>query len=334
VTPEDADKIGQWQEQLEGDARITLRWTGDEQTGELLTFCEALSRMAPQVVMGQEEADPGDLPAIEIGDGAVTYHAIPAGTKLSPFLQAVSAFGGGARGSEKDHLLASREDVVHRLKGLDVPAYLRLFVAPNCPFCPVVTEQALTLAAASSLVHLAVIDGTFFPELAESENVRSAPTLLLDGHFRWTGRLNLGEVLEAMTQRDPAELSADVLEGMLKAGNGSQLIEMMLEREVIFPSLVDLLAHEKIFVRVGAMMVMEEIAHRRRDIAAQVTDPLWDRLSEVNDPVKGDIIHVLGEIGDENLLPPMREIVDGDYDLEVKEAAREAIMKITDRVHT
>jgi HEAT repeat protein len=103
---------------------------------------------------------------------------------------------------------------------------------------------------------------------------------------------------------------------------------MMLEREMVFPALIDLLAHEKIFVRVGAMMVMEEIAARRRDITAQVVDAVWDRFYAAEARVKGDIIHVLGEIGDERVLPRMRRIHSEDYHQEVKEAAGEAIEKI------
>ncbi len=330
MTPEDEKTITQWNDELEGEVTITLRLTDDDRASDIESFCRAVDRLAPRLKLMQEEGDSEDLPAIEVGDQAVVYHAVPSGTKLLPFLESIRRLS-GAGSTGKDRPSPAGDGVFDRLKALEVPAFLRLFVAPNCPFCPVVTRQVVSLAVNSHLVRVSVIDGTFFSEVAESEGIRSAPTLLLDGGFRWTGHLNPDEVVEAMTQRDPAELSADVLEGMLKAGNGSELIDMMLAREMIFPGLIDLLTRDKIFVRVGAMMVMEEIAHKRKQIAAQVTEPLWGRFFEADDAVQGDILHVLGEIGDETLLPRLERILAGDYDKEVKEAAREAIEKITPR---
>lgn len=330
MTPEDEKTITQWNDELEGEVTITLRLTDDDRASDIESFCRAVDRLAPRLKLMQEEGDSEDLPAIEVGDQAVVYHAVPSGTKLLPFLESIRRLS-GAGSTGKDRPSPAGDGVFDRLKALEVPAFLRLFVAPNCPFCPVVTRQVVSLAVNSHLVRVSVIDGTFFSEVAESEGIRSAPTLLLDGGFRWTGHLNPDEVVEAMTQRDPAELSADVLEGMLKAGNGSELIDMMLAREMIFPGLIDLLTRDKIFVRVGAMMVMEEIAHKRKEIAAQVTEPLWGRFFEADDAVQGDILHVLGEIGDETLLPRLERILAGDYDKEVKEAAREAIEKITPR---
>jgi hypothetical protein len=326
MTPEDTKQICRWGESLDCDVRIILRYDDDERSREIEMFCQALVQLVPRLQLSRETADPGELPALVIGDRAVSYHAVPAGTKLGPFLAALRALGGGK--VQETGFLDRVRVASNHLDALAVPALLRLFVMPNCPFCPRVTEQVIALAAANSLVRVAVIDGAFFPEVAETDGVRSAPTLLLDDHFRWTGQLNIDEILEAMTKRDPAELSPGVLEGMLKSGNGSRLIEMMLEREMIFPALIDLLAHEKIFVRVGAMMVMEEIAARRRDITAQVVDAVWDRFHAAEDRVKGDIIHVLGEIGDARVLPRMRRIYREDYHQEVKEAAGEAIEKI------
>jgi hypothetical protein len=48
----------------------------------------------------------------------------------------------------------------------------------------------------------------------------------------------------------------------------------------------------------------------------------------VGDPVKGDIIYILGESGDPKTAPKMDMILSGEYDAEVKEAAREALEKM------
>ncbi|MCK4485608.1 MAG: hypothetical protein KAU38_02480 [Desulfobacterales bacterium] len=150
-----------------------------------------------------------------------------------------------------------------------------------------------------------------------------------DEQFRWTGSLRLEELVEIMTNRDPAKLGTSTLKRMLKEGNAAQLAEMMLDKERIFPAFLDLLIHKKWPIRLGAMVAMEEIADRNSELAAQVIDPLWERFHQVEDPVKGDIVYILGESGDYKIVPRLQMILDSQYNTEVKEAAKEAIEKIT-----
>ena len=166
------------------------------------------------------------------------------------------------------------------------------------------------------------------PKPSQSNRVQSVLTLLLDEQVRWTGSFPLEELLEMMTNRDPAKLSPPSLERMIKEGNASQVTEMMLDKGNIFPAFVDLLTHEKMFVRLGAMVVMEEIADRNPELAAQIIDPLWDRFDQAGDQAKGDIVYVLGISGSERIIPNLETILDGKYYAEVKEAAREALEKI------
>ena len=64
-------------------------------------------------------------------------------------------------------------------------------------------EDLAPLALASDLVTLTVIDGLLFPEMAEPNGVKSAPTLLLDDRVRWSGRTPLSEILDVMLNQDP-----------------------------------------------------------------------------------------------------------------------------------
>ena len=324
MTPEEETKIRKWNGELSGNIELKLLVTEDKRSKKIKEFCEHLAKLASRVALIKDEGAPGDLPAIRIAQ-AVKYHAVPLGTELEPFLKVASRLGGKVSGISSLVDDSDQGDVA----GINIPAFLTLYVAQQCPFCPVVVQQLLSLAAESEFVHLAVIDGTLFPEAAQSDKIRSVPTVLLDNQFRWTGALQIEEVVEMMVNRDPAKLSADSLESMLKEGNASQVVDMIIEREIIFPALVDLLAHEKLFVRMGAMVVMEEIAERRPGLAVAVIEPLWERFFQVEDQIKGDIIHVLGEIGYQGLIPKLGVVLDGPYHTEVKEAAREAMEKIT-----
>ncbi|MDY6988435.1 MAG: thioredoxin family protein [Thermodesulfobacteriota bacterium] len=319
ITPAEEKQIQTWNSGLTGAREIHLLFTDDKRAAQIEDFCKDLVRLAPKVQMVRKEEEHVETPSIGIGSG-LRYQAVPLGTELGPFLGAVSD-------SDKSYAQLS-PSLIRGLQEITVPAALSLFVAPQCPHCPVTARQILPLAGASEAIRIRVIDGVLFPEIAQSHHIRSVPTVVLDEQFRWTGTVELKELVDVMTNRDPADLSASSLEGMLKEGDASQVAAMMLEREMIFPSFMDLLVHEKMFVRLGAMVVMEEIVERNRALAAQVVDPLLKRLDEAGDRAQGDILYVLGESGNASLMPALERILKGSFHGEVKEAAQEAMEKI------
>ena len=319
MTSEEERRIKIWNSKLSRDVHIHVLLTDDERGQKLKAFCENLTKLAPRIRVAQEEGEPNEPPAIQVGR-TLRYHGIPLGTELEPFLEALS--DSHERGANLP------EPIQNRLKELRLPAMLRLFVSQQCPFCPTTVRQITPLLSMNEFVHLTIVDCTLFPEVAQSNRIQSVPTLLLEEEFRWTGSLRLEEVLEVMTNRDPAKLGSLSLERMLREGNAAKVAEMMLDSGEIFPAFLDLLVHRKWPVRLGAMVVMEEIANRDPQLAAQVIDPRWERFDHVEDSVKGDIVYVLGESGGHKVVPRVQRILAGEYHPDVKEAAKETIEKI------
>ena len=103
---------------------------------------------------------------------------------------------------------------------------------------------------------------------------------------------------------------------------------MMLDAQEIFPAFYDLLVHDKWPVRLGAMVVIEEIAGKSPGMASAAIDPLWNRFGRVADQIKGDILYLFVEIGDRRAISWLKIVLDDDFDTEVKEAAREALDKL------
>jgi len=319
MTPHEEKRIRKWNSELSGDIQISLLMTEDKRSREINEFCENLTRFAPKISVVKEDGESNEAPAIDIGH-ALRYHAIPLGTELEPFLDALSGI----------HKKFSPVPVfiLDRLKRIKQPAELRLYVSQQCHFCPETVRRIMPLAAANEFIHLTIVDCTLFPEMAQSDNIQSVPTVLLDERFRWTGSLRLEELVETITNRDPAKLGTSSLKRMLKEGNASRLAEMMLDKKTIFPAFLDVLVHKKWPVRLGAIVAMEEIAGRNPELAAQVIDPLWERFHHAEDPVKGDIIYILGELGNYEIAARLEMVLNGQYDSEIKEAAREALEKI------
>jgi hypothetical protein len=322
MTPREQEQILEWDRAFEGEISPGLVTTDDPRSGDLEQFCEELENLTSGVCVARKEGGAEDLPAITLGHSFI-YHGVPLGHELAPFLEALS--GGDLTGRSFSR---AEKDRLHRS---DLPALLRLFVTPQCRFCPSMVRQLLPITAENESIRLAIVDGTLFPEEAQSERIQSVPTLLLDRQYRWTGSVPLHELLEVLANRDPVRLGPSSLENMLKAGDASRLADLMLDREMIFPAFIELLAHSKWSVRLGAMVVIEEITERNPVLALQAAGPLWKKFESAGEQVKGDIIHVLGELSDSHLIPSLKGIATGDYGADIREAAEEALEKIAGR---
>jgi hypothetical protein len=318
MTLQEEARVRSWNRTLSRHVSIGLRLTEDGRSSKFEAFCDDFSRVAQKVAVIREEGEPKEPPSIQIGQ-ALRYHAIPLGTELKPFLDAIS-------GLDKEFSVPL--SVQSSLQAVRVPADLSIFIAQQCPFCPLMVRQLIPLAGANEFVQLTIVDCALFPEMAQENRIQSVPTVVLDRQFWWTGTFPLEELLRAITDRDPAKLGTSSLENMLKQGDAARIAKMMLDEHRIFPTFIPLLTHEKWPVRLGAMVTLEEIVRQAPEIAAQVVDPLWERFADVEDPVKGDIMYVMGEIGNSEVTPRLETVLKGPYHHEVKEAAKEALEKI------
>ena len=305
-------------DQLTGNITISLIESEHTNYTAFKDFCDNLSGLVPGVKIKKDGDSPKEPPQIVIGD-RLRYQTIPAGHELQPFLEALAAISSDPPAideSAKDHLAEDR-----------LPATLTLFIAPQCTFCPAVVRQLLPLPLIDEKIQLIIIDGTLFSEISERYKISAVPTLLIDEQFRWTGSVPLAEIIKTINTRDPMSLGAASIENILKEGRASQLAAMMLDRNKLIPAFYNLLVHEKWHIRLGAMVVMEEIADQNPALASEVVDFLWQQFHGRPDPVKGDILYMFGEIKERRAHTWLEEVLAGDYIEEVKEAAREALEK-------
>ncbi len=320
MTPAEEKQITALNETLSREIQIKCLHNEHVQSGSIVQFCDHLSQQVPKIRIKKETGDPDEFPAIHIHDG-LFYQAVPSGTEIGPFIEALQMLA-----SDTAHI---DENIAPQLEAIDLPTHLVLYVAAQCSFCPQAVRQLLPLLVANRNIHLTVIDAMSFPELAEKDNLQSVPTLILEDQFRWTGTFQTTEIIEVMAKRDPSALGPLSLEMMLKEGKAGLLAEMMLEKAQIFPAFYDLLIHPKWPVRLGAMVVMEELIEKDLELARQTIEPLWQQFYKVDDRVKGDLLYILGQTGQEEIGPRLEKILNGDFEEDVKEAAQEALQKLS-----
>ena len=315
IPEKEKQHIANWNRTLKDDIRITLILTEDERSQTFKDFCDDLTRIAPKIKIKQEKDDESKLPVIRVGN--VGYQAIPTGRELEPFLS-VLADGDG----QTQKRPVSLHKTLHQLR---VPALLKVYIMPHCPFCPATVKQLLCLAATSESIKLTIIDGSFFPEKAASDNIRSAPTVLLDDQFHWSGSIHVQDIVDMILSRDPSKLSALSLKAMFEEGDAAKVAEMMLDSGKIFPAFLELLVHQKWPVRLAAMVVFETVAEINQPLVQNTIPFLWDSFSKAEDMIKGDILYLCGISGDKNIIPKLKTILNGPFAVDVKEAAEEAL---------
>jgi hypothetical protein len=307
---------------LAGQITISLIESEHINFSRFKEFCDNLSRLVPGIRVKKDGDSPQKPPQIVISD-RLRYQTVPSGHELQPFLESLAAISSDPPAVDNSGMSRLNKD--------RLPASLTLFIAPQCTYCPSVVRQLTPLPLIDDKIQLVIIDGTLFPEISETYNISAVPTLLIDEQFRWTGAVPLDEIIDTINTRDPISLGAASLENILTEGQAGDLAAMMLEGGRIFPAFPDLLIHEKWHIRLGAMVVMEEIADQKPALASEVVDFLWEKFHGLPDQVKGDILYILGEIKDQRAVTWLKEVVAGDYGDEVKEAAQEAIEKMPKR---
>jgi Thioredoxin domain len=315
IAEKEKKQIANWGRTLKENIFIRLILTGDERSQTFQTFCEALARIVPKIKLKKEKDEDAEFPVIRVGN--VGYQAIPMDQELEPFLGALAGDGGGIQ-----KMSLSVQD---KLLQVGIPAHLKIYIMPHCPFCPALVKQLLLLAAANKFIKLTVIDGALFPESAASDKVRTAPTVLLDDQFHWSGSIQIEDVVDMVLSRDPSKLSGSSLRAMFEDGGAVKVAEMMLDHGKIFPAFLELLIHQKWPVRLAAMVAFETIAEKNQSMVQSAIPLLWDCFSRAEDTVKGDILYLFGISGNKMIIPKLETVLNGPYAVEVKEAAEEAL---------
>lgn len=310
LTDSDLNKLKKLREKDVPTPLLELIKTDAPQFTELQAFCDVLKESTGFAV--KKVAGDDMLPGIKI-NRQITYHTVPLGPELEPFMMAV-----GEIPPPGDRLKAAAGKIVG-------PVQIDIFIAPQCPFCPRAVETLLPLTTASPFIKVAVIDAALFGKTAQKANIQSTPTTLLDQTYRWIGLPPVDELVQLAVRRDPSELSPSALQGMIAEGNAQGLAQLMVDSGKVFPGFIALLIDAKWSTRLGAMAAFEYLVEMDAAKGALYIEPLWDHFENVDAQVQGDIAYLLGESKSSEAVEKLALLTKGPYSNEVKEAGTEAL---------
>ena len=151
------------------------------------------------------------------------------------------------------------KQAIHTLHAITRPVSIKLYLTPMCPYCNSLVRELTPLIHMNSNVFFEIIDGELFHGLAKSDNIKSAPTVIIDGALRWTGQFKLSHLVEILNSDKAHDLNIDVQKKMIESGEAIRLADMMIHSQTLYPTFFSVLTHDKWPVRLGAMVAAERI---------------------------------------------------------------------------
>ena len=121
----------------------------------------------------------------------VSFCGIPNGHEFTTLLLAIL----NADGQGKN---LPDESIAARISALKGPIELRTFVSLTCTNCPDVAQALNVIALLNPQITNTVIDGATVPQVAESLNIQSVPTVYAGDEVLSVGRSSLGDLLDKL----------------------------------------------------------------------------------------------------------------------------------------
>ncbi|THB77116.1 MAG: hypothetical protein D3926_16205 [Desulfobacteraceae bacterium] len=319
------EKIKAWDSAVSDTVQLDCRLTGSEQDGSFEALADQLEQLAHHVNI-KRSREPvirfeKNLPGLLIKDN-ILYSALPFERELGVFLKGLGWL---------NDLPGIDDDIRKLLEALPFNVPLKLYIAQACPHCPALVETTMLLAMHSEKILLEIIDGSMFVKAAQDDQVMAAPCLILDNDFRWTGQVSALEICRMMGSRDPSQLSTQSLRSILEDGRASWIADQMIERDEIFEGFFGLLLHEIWSVRLGAMVIVEQLAEEKPDLAKSLCDRLVSEFERHPVTIQGDILYALGEAGSLETIGDIEKLLETIGEEELKEAGLEALESLRER---
>jgi len=118
----------------------------------------------------------------------VKFNGIPAGHEINSFLSSLLEMSGIDYGFD--------DSIKNRLKSLNKPVNIKVFVTLSCPHCPGAVQNAHRLAMFNEFIEGEMIEAQTFAEVSEKYNVSGVPKIVINDTFELIGNQPIEEYLK------------------------------------------------------------------------------------------------------------------------------------------
>jgi glutaredoxin-like protein len=120
----------------------------------------------------------------------VKFNGIPAGHEINSFLSAVIDMSGVEFGFEPE--------IIERIKKIDKPVNIKVFVTLSCPHCPGAVSNAHRLAMLNDNIKSEMIEAQTFYDLSQKYKVSGVPKIVINEKHELMGNQPLEAFLNTL----------------------------------------------------------------------------------------------------------------------------------------
>ncbi len=130
-------------------------------------------------------------------DYGIRYYGIPSGYEFASLLEDIEMISIGK------HNLSN--ETVEKLKTINEPVHIQVFVTPTCPYCPRAVVTGHQFAFVNENIKADMVEATEFPHLSIKYNVRGVPRIVINETHHFEGampeEMYIDEVVKAVGER-------------------------------------------------------------------------------------------------------------------------------------
>jgi alkyl hydroperoxide reductase subunit AhpF len=203
MDPELRERVGRLLARMDGPVTAHVWPAQDPATDGLLTLLRDLAAVAPRLGLVIEDGPPAGVPTPEgsvmelwtaQGPTGIRYLGFPGGYEFGPLLETILALSA-------DTAPAAGPETLARLRRLEQPMTVRVFVAATCPHCPRAVRVAHEVArAVPGRIVVETVDTATFENLTRRAGVQGVPTTELNERLVVVGAVGPEQLVEAMEE--------------------------------------------------------------------------------------------------------------------------------------
>lgn len=142
------------------------------------------------------------VPAIVIGtadSSSVKFYGMPAGYELATIVEGIKTIS--------RNVSPLSMDTRKKLRQVNQPVHIQVFVTPTCPYCPNLARVAHAMALESPQISADVVEIQEFPALGHTYGIQSVPSTVINETIRFTGATTEAELVDKVLQAGVASTS-------------------------------------------------------------------------------------------------------------------------------
>jgi alkyl hydroperoxide reductase subunit F len=225
LEPEMKTQLGAYLERLVTPVEITAYVDDSTDSRDMLALLADIAALTPRVTV-TESREGGERPAAvrvpsfalaRPGEPArISFAGLPMGHEFTSLILALLQVGGYPPKVE--------QAIIDQISQLEGDFEFQTYISLSCQNCPDVVQALNLMSVLNPRVRHTMVDGALFEQEVAAHNIRSVPTVFMNGKQFGQGRMTVEEILakldQGAAQRAAAKLNAAAPYDVLIVGGG------------------------------------------------------------------------------------------------------------------